>query len=53
MKNSLVWNVYNQNFNTRKIEIVNLFDIFDIDDFIKLKLKTVAFSRLIASLPRD
>ena len=25
----------------------------DIDDFIKLKLKTVAFSRLIASLPRD
>lgn len=36
MKNTLVWNVYNQNFNTRKIEVVNLFDIFDIDDFIKL-----------------
>ena len=36
MKNNLVWNVYNQNFNARKIEVVNLFDIFDIDDFIKL-----------------
>ena len=36
MKHNLVWNVYNQNFNARKIEVVNLFDIFDIDDFIKL-----------------
>lgn len=36
VKNNLVWNVYNQNFNARKIEVVNLFDIFDIDDFIKL-----------------
>lgn len=36
VKNNLVWNVYNQNFNARKIEVVNLFDKFDIDDFIKL-----------------
>ena len=36
MKNNLVWNVYNQNFNAREIEVINLFDKFDIDDFIKL-----------------
>lgn len=36
VKNKLVWNVYNQNFNAREIEVVNLFDKFDIDDFIKL-----------------
>ena len=36
MKNNLVWNLYNQNFNAREIEVINLFDKFDIDDFIKL-----------------